>query len=120
MNNADNQSGSERALFQEAIRLSRRGQYSQAIEKLDSACEKGDCTEEQMHDLKARIYAQQGEYYKAELHWKKALDIAGANPEYTRAIKRIKMVRKPIQKACSWYWIGTKTAGEEELVKISM
>ncbi len=104
--NQDYSQGNETGLsgnsFFEATRLARRGSYSEAVRLLGKALESGECSEVQALDLRARIYVQQGLHLEAEACWLKARELDGGNPDYDRALRRLRRERLPGSRMPQW------------------
>jgi tetratricopeptide (TPR) repeat protein len=77
--------------FQLAIQLARKGRYAEAIQAIQRSLADEQCSELEAVDLQARIYSQQGCYLQAESCWISARNLDPDNPEYDRAIARLRI-----------------------------
>jgi len=80
--------------YTKAVALARKGRYEEASELLRQAVEAGECQEAEAYDLRARIYAQQGQYLHAESCWLKAQSLDSSNPVYDDALSRLRQQRR--------------------------
>jgi hypothetical protein len=78
--------------FLRAVYLARRRRFDQARQALALAAAEG-CSPARIHDLNARMFAQQGRPLDADAHWRQAQESEPANPVYAEARSRLRAVR---------------------------
>ena len=76
--------------YDAAILYARKRKFSDAENSLREATERGDCTEVEALDLRARIRVQQGRLLEAESDWSKAIALDGANSAYQQALAALR------------------------------
>jgi hypothetical protein len=79
-----------RDAFANAVRLARRGRYQEAREMLAQALDQGACKPAEVHDLDARMFAQQGLLFDADAAWARAQAADPANPAYSAGRARLR------------------------------
>jgi tetratricopeptide (TPR) repeat protein len=79
-----------------AVTYGRKRRYREALESLRQALERGECSQAEALDLKARIFVQQGRLLDAEACWTKAQAIDGSNTAYADALARLRRRAQPL------------------------
>jgi len=82
-------------LFATATVMARRGRYADAIRLLEQARDADECSDAEVLDFHARIYAQQGLYLYAESCWRRAQSMDSSNPAYAHALERLRRDQRP-------------------------
>jgi tetratricopeptide (TPR) repeat protein len=84
---------SANSLHCSAALLAQKGLYTEAMTELSKALEAGHCSQPQALDLRARIFAQQGYFLKAEKCWQEACLLDPTNPSYEEALTALRRPR---------------------------
>ena len=95
----------DQANLAEVRALARRGRYNEALNLLVEAYSRGECTEAEALDLKARICAQQGLFLQAEACWRKAQQLDAENIAYADALAALRRGQRPMAVwVRAWGW----------------
>lgn len=81
-----------------AVMYGRKRRYREALDNLERALERGECSEEDALDLQARMFVQQGRLVDAEACWTKAQAINGSNTAYADALARLRYKARPVSR----------------------